>query len=46
MKNITLKWNSKTKKTLSILPSKIVEDIALETLNRASPTIPMSSALA
>ena len=45
MKNITLKWNLKIKRTLSTLPSKIVEDIALEILNRTSPTIPMSSAL-
>lgn len=45
MKNITLKWNLKTKKTLSMLPSRIVENIALETLNRTTPTIPMSSAL-
>lgn len=40
-----LKWNNQTRKLLKELPSKIVQEIALETLNVTYPTIPMSSAL-
>lgn len=42
---VELKWNRQTKKLLETLPDKIIREIALETLNLTTPTIPMSSAL-
>lgn len=42
---VELKWNRQTKKLLETLPDKIVQEIALETLNLTAPIIPMSSAL-
>ena len=42
---VDLKWNRQTKKLLETLPDKIVQEIALETLNLTAPIIPMSSAL-
>ena len=42
---VKLKWNNKTRKLLKELPSKIVQEIALETLNITYPTIPMSSVM-
>lgn len=43
--NVKVKINPRTKSTLLKLPDKIVQTVALETLNKATPTIPMSSAL-
>lgn len=43
--NVKVKINPKTKMVLSKLPDRIVQNIALETLNKTTPTIPMSSAL-
>lgn len=45
IQNIKVKFNPRTKSTLLKLPDKIVQSIALETLNKTTPTIPMSSAL-
>lgn len=43
--NVKVKVNARTKSTLLKLPDKIVHAIALETLNKTTPTIPVSSAL-
>lgn len=42
---IDFKWNRQTKKLLETKPAQITYQIALETLNQTTPTIPMSSAL-
>lgn len=45
MSQIKVNWNRTTQSKLKVLPKKIVEEIATDTLGKAYPTIPMSSAL-
>lgn len=45
MSQIRVNWNRATQSKLKSLPKKIVEEIATDTLSKAYPTIPMSSAL-
>ena len=45
MSRIKVNWNRATQSKLKVLPKKIVEEIATDTLGKTYPTIPMSSAL-
>lgn len=45
MSRIKVNWNRATRSKLKVLPKKIVEEIATDTLGKTYPTIPMSSAL-
>lgn len=45
MSQIKVNWNRATQNKLKVLPKKIVEEIATDTLGKTYPTIPMSSAL-
>ena len=45
MSQIKVNWNRVTQSKLKVLPKKIVEEIATDTLGKTYPMIPMSSAL-
>lgn len=45
MVKVELKWNKSVQSKLKSLPLKIVQEVAADTLGKAYPTIPMSSAL-
>ena len=45
MSQIKVNWNRATQSKLKMLPKKIVEEIATDTLSKSYPMIPMSSAL-